>query len=122
MPVIGPARLDERCDDGAVFVLDIRPAEDFAADHIPDSYNAPVYGALREGDTAALEAHLDAVPDDREVVTVCKAGMVARRATAHLRSAGYEATTLTGGYAGWRQYEADTLVYRVAAALARVIP
>ncbi|MFB6104600.1 MAG: rhodanese-like domain-containing protein [Halobacteriaceae archaeon] len=119
MPGIGPATLDERLD--AVFVLDIRPAEDYDDGHIPTSYNAPVYEALQRGDIAALEEHLGVLPDDREVVTVCKAGLVARRATTYLETEGYPARTLTGGYAGWRQYEADTFLYRVVAAVGRLV-
>jgi rhodanese-related sulfurtransferase len=124
MSGIGPARLDERLsdEDDPVFVLDVRPADDYEADHVPGSHSAPVYHDLQQGDVDALAPHLDAVPGDAAVVTVCKAGVVARRATTYLNDEGYTARTLTGGYAGWRQYEENTVLYRLAALLRRVVP
>lgn len=118
---IRPSELDERLPDD-VFVLDIRPREDYRSDHIDGSYNAPVYHDLRGGDDAALDDHLDEVPADAEIVTVCKAGVVARKATSHLREQGYEATTLSGGFTGWHHYDENTLVYRVASFLRGLVP
>jgi rhodanese-related sulfurtransferase len=122
MSGIGPGRLDDRRAADDVFVLDVRPADSYRDDHIEGSYNAPVYDDLREGTVEALDPHLDALPEDTEIVTVCKAGIVARTATDHLESAGYDATTLTGGYAGWRQYERNTVLYRLAAFARRFLP
>jgi len=116
MSKITPSELDDRLPDDA-FVLDIRPSDNYRAGHVDGSYNAPVYNDLRGGDTAALDDHLDAVPEDAEVVTVCKAGVVARNATEHLQERGYDAVTLSGGFTGWRHYEANTLLYRVASAV-----
>ncbi|WP_435348922.1 rhodanese-like domain-containing protein [Haloarchaeobius sp. HRN-SO-5] len=121
MSKIGPSRLDERRSAGDVFVLDIRPEEAYERDHIDGSYNAPVYHDLQGGSTESLDSHLHALPRDTEVVTVCKAGIVAQNATDHLEAEGYDATTLVGGYAGWRQYEKNTILYRVAAFLRRVV-
>ncbi|QDX39401.1 rhodanese-like domain-containing protein [Salarchaeum sp. JOR-1] len=117
MSSIGPSRLDDRRTDGDVFVLDIRPEQDYRENHIPGSTNAPVYEELQRGNLDALDPHLSGLPDDTEIVTVCKAGVVARKATTRLQEAGYTATTLTGGYAGWRQYEQNTVLYRVLSAL-----
>lgn len=122
MSKIGPSRLDERRADDDVFVLDIRPEDSFHEANISGSYNAPVYHDLQQGDTDALDAHLSAIPDDMEVVTVCKAGIVAQRATEYLESEGYPATTLTGGFTGWRQYEQNTVLYRIASALRTLVP
>ena len=113
MSKIGPSELDEELSRDDVFVLDVRPSEDYREEHIEGSYNAPVYHDLRQGDAEALDGHLDQVPEDERVVTVCKAGVVARDAADHLRERDYEATTLSGGYKGWRHYEDDTLLYRV---------
>ncbi|MGB9985516.1 rhodanese-like domain-containing protein [Salarchaeum japonicum] len=121
MSSIGPARLDERRADGDVFVLDIRPEQDYLESHIPESANAPVYHELRGGNVDALDPHLSALPDDTEIVTVCKAGIVARNATDYLDEAGYTATTLTGGYTGWRQYEQNTVPYRIVAFLQNIV-
>lgn len=117
MDRIGPSALDERRSSDDVFVLDIRPEKGYREGHIPGSYNAPVYHDLQRGETEALDSHLAAMPDDTAIVTVCKAGIVARRATEYLDENGYTASTLVGGYAGWRQYERNTLWYRAVAYL-----
>lgn len=121
MRSIGPSRLDERRSEGDVFVLDIRPEQEYRENHIPGSANAPVYHELQRGRLDALDSHLNAIPDDTEVVTVCKAGIVARKATGYLEEAGYTATTLTGGYSGWRQYERNTVLYRLASSLRKIV-
>lgn len=114
MSKITPSELDKRSAGDDSFVLDVRPERNYRNGHIEGSYNAPVYHDLRGGDTDTLDAHLSEIPDDRTVVTVCKAGVVAKRATNHLEDRGYDAATLSGGMKGWRHYEDDTLVYRVA--------
>lgn len=120
MSKIRPSELDDRLSRDDVFVLDVRPADSYRKRHIDGSYNAPVYHDLRQGDTAALDAHLGRVPEDEQVVTVCKAGVVARKATDHLRGKDYEATTLSGGFKGWRHYEDETVLYRVLSLVRRV--
>jgi rhodanese-related sulfurtransferase len=122
MSNIGPSRLDERRSDGDVCILDIRPEGVYQEDHIPGSSNAPVYQELQQGNIDALDPHLKAIPDNTEVVTVCKAGIVARKATEYLEENGYTATTLTGGYTGWQQYERNTVLYRIVSFLRTVIP
>lgn len=88
MRSVGPSRLDERRSAGDVFLLDVRPEDEYREDHIPGSYNAPVYHELRRGDRDALDPHLKAIPDDVDVVTVCKAGIVAQKATDYLDEEG----------------------------------
>lgn len=122
MSKIGPSRLDERRTDDAVFVLDIRPEDSYHEANISGSYNAPAYHELQQGNTDALDAHLGEIPDDAEVITVCKAGIVAQRATDYLEAEGYSATTLTGGFTGWRQYEQNTVLYRVVSSLRKLVP
>lgn len=117
MSKIRPSDLDERLSGDEAFVLDIRPRSNYQNARIEGSYNAPVYGDLQRGDTDALDAHLDAVPEDEQVVVVCKAGIVAKRATSHLQANGYDAVTLSGGYRGWRHYDENTLLYRVSSFL-----
>ncbi|MFB6130425.1 MAG: rhodanese-like domain-containing protein [Salinigranum sp.] len=121
MSTLDPAALDDRLGDDDLFVLDVRPREVYRTGHIEGSFNAPVYGDLRSGDVDALESYLDDVPRDAEVVTVCKAGIVARRATSHLRERGYAATTLAGGMRGWRGYRNGSLGYRLFSLLRRVV-
>jgi len=109
-----PSELDERFSaNDPPFVLDIRPASDYGDDAIEGSYNVPVYHELRGGDETSLRDRLDEVPSDRDVVVVCKMGIVAKRATSLLDDEGYDAATLAGGMSGWNGYRNGTLGYKI---------
>ena len=112
MSRIRPDELAGRLDAGDdPFLLDIRPESAYDSNAIDGSHNLPVYTDLGRGDESSLRARLDEVPDDREVVVVCKMGIVAKRATALLESAGYDARTLAGGMSGWSGYQRGSLGY-----------
>lgn len=115
MSRILPEELDERRDE--LFVLDVRPERGYERRHVEGSHNVPVYDDLQGGDEDAYRRVAEAVPDDAEVVTVCKVGVVAKRATRHLREEGHEARTLAGGMRAWRGYRDGTLLYRLRTAL-----
>ena len=102
MPEITPDELDDRlaAETNDVFVLDIRPRDEYEEWHIPGSDNIPVYEALNENPEAADKA-LSSVPHDTEIVTVCAAGVLSQKATERLREIGYDAKTLVDGMNGW---------------------
>ncbi|WP_435096532.1 rhodanese-like domain-containing protein [Halorubrum sp. N11] len=109
-----PDELAERLGtDDEPFLLDIRPESAYEDGAIDASRNVPVYDDLRSGDESVLRSRLDDLPDDREIVTVCKMGIVAKQATSVLDEAGYDASTLAGGMSGWNGYERDSLGYRI---------
>lgn len=114
---IRPGELAPRLGDDGLLLLDIRPADEYRSDHIDGSHNLPVYDDLRAGDDDALRQRLDEIPRDRDVVTVCKMGVVAERATGILDDEGYDATTLAGGMSGWRGYEKGSLGYKLRSLL-----
>ncbi|TYK46079.1 rhodanese-like domain-containing protein [Actinomadura decatromicini] len=75
-------------------ILDVRTPGEFAAAHIPGSYNVPL-DTLREH-RADLRAHLD------EIVLVCRTGNRAARAERVLAADGATgAHVLTGGILAW---------------------
>ncbi|MFP9192643.1 rhodanese-like domain-containing protein [Natronosalvus vescus] len=114
MNTIRPDELDDRLESGEqLFVLDIRPRRLHRANAIAGSYNLPVYDELRKGDKAAFRDRLEEIPTDRDVVVVCKMGVVARRATGILETEGYEAATLAGGMSGWSGYQKGSLRYKL---------
>jgi rhodanese-related sulfurtransferase len=116
-----PSELEERLSgDSRPFVLDIRPASNYEDDAIDGSHNLPVYDELRGGDETALRERLDEVPSDRDVIVVCKMGIVAKRATSVLDEAGYDAATLAGGMSGWNGYRNGTLTYRLRSLIWRL--
>jgi len=123
MSAIRPSELAERLESGSIdrpHVLDIRPAAAYRSDAIDGSRNLPVYDELRRGDDEALLDRLDEVPDDRDVVVVCKMGIVAKKATGLLADEGYDAATLLGGMSGWNGYHEGSLTYRLRSLLWRL--
>ncbi|KTG26936.1 rhodanese-like domain-containing protein [Haloferax profundi] len=114
MAKIRPDELDARLDDDTgPFVLDIRPEDHYRRGAIDGSHNVPVYDDVRSGDEDTLRRHLDDIPRDRDIVVVCKMGIVAKRATNILQSEGYDATTLAGGMSGWRGYQNGSVGYKL---------
>ena len=80
---------------GGVF-LDIRPAVEFAAGHIPRSQNIPA---------SELSTRLASIAKFKQkpVVMVCPNGAHARRAARQLTNDGFaQVHVLSGGIAGWR--------------------
>ncbi|OIB56323.1 rhodanese-like domain-containing protein [Natrialba sp. SSL1] len=123
MNKIGPPELDDRLSTGASpYILDIRPRKSYQRSHIDGSQNVPVYNDLRRGDDAELRQSLSQIPADEPVVTVCKAGVVARKATTVLEEEGYEAVTLAGGMRRWSGYQNGSLGYRLASFVRRALP
>ncbi|MGD8812389.1 MAG: metalloregulator ArsR/SmtB family transcription factor [Thioalkalispiraceae bacterium] len=89
------AELLERAHDGLVTVIDVRPAEEFAAGHVPGAVNIP----LNE-----LEARLDELGEAQEVVAYCRGPhcILAFDAVARLREKGIKARRLEDGYPEWK--------------------
>src|SRR6266699_1991496 len=92
---IGAAELLQRLVEGNVILLDVRPAEEYAAGHLPDALSIPV---------AELEARLSELPQDREIVAYCRGPycVFADEAVTLLRANGYHARRLEQGLPDWR--------------------
>ena len=88
-----------RVRDGLVTVLDVRPAEEYAAGHVPGAVNIP----LQE-----LEKRLQELGnqkgENREIVAYCRGPhcVLAFDAVAHLRKKGLKARRLEDGYPEWK--------------------
>jgi len=80
---------------GEVRVIDVRPAEEFRAGHIPGAVSFPL------GD---LERRLAELPRGKEIVAYCRGPycVLAVEAVARLRAAGYRALRLEAGIPDWR--------------------
>lgn len=93
-PVTRPELL-ERARSGRVTVLDVRPAEEFEAGHIPGAVSIPI---------DELEERLGELPKGREVVAYCRGPYCvwSHRAVAALRASGRRARRLVDGYPEWR--------------------
>jgi rhodanese-related sulfurtransferase/predicted transcriptional regulator len=93
-PVAAPELL-ARARDGLVTVLDVRPAEEFAAGHIPGALNVPL---------DKLDGFLSRLPKRREVVAYCRGPycVMSVEAVEQLRKRGWRARRLRDGFPEWR--------------------
>lgn len=88
-------RLMERLTEGDVVVLDVRPEEEYRAGHLPGARSVPV---------DALEAALQTLPKDKEIVAYCRGPycVFSDEAVKLLEARGYRASRLTEGFPEWR--------------------
>ncbi len=87
--------LVKRVKRGEVTVLDVRPAEEFQAGHIPGALSVPL---------ANLKRQLAKLPKSREVVAYCRGPycVLALEAVEILRARGFRATRLDEGILEWK--------------------
>lgn len=93
-----PVSRDElraRLRRGSVVVLDVRPADEYAAGHLPGAVSIPV---------SEIKRRLREIPKGREIVACCRGPycVYAYEAVEILRSAGFRAKRLKGGFLEWR--------------------
>jgi rhodanese-related sulfurtransferase/DNA-binding transcriptional ArsR family regulator len=85
----------DRVKQGLVTVLDVRPAEEYAAGHVPGAVNVPL---------SELEAHLAELDETKEVVAYCRGPhcILAFDAVAKCREKGLNAHRLEDGFPEWK--------------------
>ncbi len=89
------AELLKRSKLGLVTVLDVRPAQEYAAGHLPGAINVPVED---------LPKHLRKLPKGREVIAYCRGPycLLSVDAVALLRGKGLKARRLENGFPEWK--------------------
>ena len=92
---IPAAELLKRSKQGLVTVLDVRPAKEFAAGHLPGAINVPVED---------LTKHLRQFPKGREVIAYCRGPycLLSVDAVGLLRTKGFKARRLEDGFPEWK--------------------
>jgi rhodanese-related sulfurtransferase/DNA-binding transcriptional ArsR family regulator len=92
---VSRAELLRRAEAGEVVVIDVRPAEEYAAGHIPGAVSVPL---------GELPARLAALPPGSEVVAYCRGAycVLAPEAVRLLRARGLPARHLADGMLEWR--------------------
>jgi rhodanese-related sulfurtransferase/DNA-binding transcriptional ArsR family regulator len=92
---IPAAELLKRSKLGLVTVLDVRPAKEFAAGHLPGAINVPVED---------LSKRLRKLPKGREVIAYCRGPycLLSVDAVALLRTKGFKARRLEDGFPEWK--------------------
>jgi rhodanese-related sulfurtransferase len=90
---IGVEEAHNKYQSGA-FLLDVRTVEEWNEFHAPDTTLIPL---------DELEARLNEVPRDREIVVVCRSGNRSQQGRDILLNAGFEqVTSMSGGLNEWR--------------------
>ncbi len=81
---VGRDELLDAVQGGGALIVDLRPLSEYVRGHFPGSVNIPI---------AALQAHLDVLPRDRELIVYCRGRLcvMADEAVATLRRAGFQA-------------------------------
>jgi rhodanese-related sulfurtransferase/DNA-binding transcriptional ArsR family regulator len=87
--------LARRIKNDLITVLDVRPADEYAAGHLPKAHNIP----LRE-----LSQRLREIPKSREIVAYCRGPycVLAFEAVALLRDRGFKVRRLEDGFPEWK--------------------
>lgn len=95
MESVDGSELLKRALSGDVTVLDVRPAEEYRAGHLPNARSVPL---------AELRSRLGELPMDREVVAYCRGPycVLAIEAVRVLREEGFTAVRLETGPPDWR--------------------
>jgi len=91
-----PAReVLERAKKGLVVVLDVRPAEEFSAGHLPGAINIPIH---------ELAKRLKELPKRKEIIAYCRGPycLMSYDAVSLLRDKGIKARRLEAGLPEWR--------------------
>src|SRR5919205_1563939 len=81
--------------EGGVVVLDVRPEQEYRAGHIPGARSVPL---------ERLEAYLEEIPEDQEIVAYCRGPYCgfSDEAGSVMTARGYQASRLTEGFPEWR--------------------
>lgn len=85
-----------RMRDEDVLLLDVRPADEYEAGHIPNAISIPI---------EELEARLETLPKDVEIIAYCRASycLFSDRAALLLREKGYKTRVYKEGMPEWRR-------------------
>jgi rhodanese-related sulfurtransferase len=95
METVASDELLRRVKQGEVTVLDVRPAEEYAAGHIPGAVSIPI---------GELKARCKELPKTRDVVAYCRGPycVFAVQAVELLRKKGFKAHRMKEGVLDWR--------------------
>src|SRR5512133_1527886 len=77
------------------FVVDVRPADDYAKGHVPGALNLPIDVLFRPESLARLPSR------ERPIVLVCQSGHTESMALGGLAALGYEPWVMRFGMIGW---------------------
>ncbi len=84
-----------KVQSGEVLVLDVRPVEEYSAGHVPHAINVSL---------AMLEATLESLPKNQQVVAYCRGPhcIMAFEAVEKMRELGFNACRMEAGFPEWK--------------------
>jgi rhodanese-related sulfurtransferase len=74
-------------------LLDVREQDEWDAGHAPDALHIPM---------SELAGRLGELPEDREVLVICRSGGRSARVTEYLNANGWDARNVDGGMQSWQ--------------------
>jgi len=93
--VVDRGKLLKLAKSGKIIVLDVRPEDEYMAEHIPHALSIPL---------DKLKSHLSRLPQDQRIVAYCRGPycVLSGEAVRVLRSKGFDAARLGDGVAEWK--------------------
>lgn len=91
IPEIDQDTFATRLAEGA-YTIDVREVREYRPGHVPGVKNMPL---------SLLPVRMAELPKDQPVYVICQAGGRSAQATALLRGAGIDATSVAGGTGEW---------------------
>lgn len=94
LKTISSNELIEKMNRQEVYVIDVRPEEEYEKGHVEDAISCP---------QQELSKRIKDLPDDREIVAYCRGPLclMADEAVKYLQKKGFKAARLENGYADW---------------------
>ncbi|OLF18365.1 rhodanese-like domain-containing protein [Actinophytocola xanthii] len=74
-------------------LLDVREQDEWDAGHAPDALHIPM---------SELAGRLGELPEDRDVLVICRSGGRSARVTEYLNANGWDARNVDGGMQSWQ--------------------
>jgi rhodanese-related sulfurtransferase/predicted transcriptional regulator len=93
--VVDRAKLLKLFKAGKVILLDVRPEDEYHAEHLPHALSIPL---------DKLQSRLSTLPQDQQIIAYCRGPycLLASEAVRVLRSKGFEAVRLGDGVGEWK--------------------
>jgi rhodanese-related sulfurtransferase/DNA-binding transcriptional ArsR family regulator len=89
--------LTKRMEMGKILLIDVRPAEEYDTEHIPEAISIPI---------EELEKHLSSLPSNIDIVAYCRGPycLMSSQAVELMNHKGFRAFRLEEGVHEWRQF------------------
>ncbi|KAA2248892.1 rhodanese-like domain-containing protein [Solihabitans fulvus] len=91
VPSVAVSDVPETLPEGRV-LLDVREDDEWAAGHAPNALHIPM---------GELAGRLAELPEDSDVLVICRSGGRSARVTAYLNANGWDAVNVDGGMSQW---------------------